>query len=79
MGQNMKAILAHITAEPGQWTALALAEDFGIGPRSIRFSLRILKQHGLIESRVGTCETCAGHVHHYFPKGHGVPSRTAPS
>jgi predicted ArsR family transcriptional regulator len=67
MGRNMKAILGHVWAEPGQWTALTLARDFDIPERSVRKSLRRLEEKGLITAKALPCNSCGHLVVHYFP------------
>jgi len=49
LGKNQKAFLMHIRAEPGQWTAKALADDFGVQASSVRRSLREMERAGLIK------------------------------
>jgi DNA-binding IclR family transcriptional regulator len=48
LGQNQQAFLRHIRAEPGQWTAVSLAEDLSIQASSVRRSLRDLEKLGLV-------------------------------
>lgn len=64
----MKAVLLHIRAEPGQWTALKLSRDFGILERSTRKTLKILETRGLIRSVTAPCDCCGHKVVRYFPR-----------
>ena len=49
LGANQKAFLTQIRTEPGQWTAKALADDFGVQASSVRRSLREMEKAGLIK------------------------------
>lgn len=67
MGRNMQAFLTNIRSEPGQWTAPALARDFGVTQTSVRRSLRNLEDLGLVEHRTIACEDCGQKAVRWFP------------
>jgi predicted ArsR family transcriptional regulator len=76
LGRNMKAFLTNIRAEPGQWTAPALARDFGVSPSSARRSLRKLEALGLIRAESSPCDSCGQIAFRWFPDGHLSRSTT---
>lgn len=78
MGRNMKAVMGHVRAEPGRWTALTLSRDFDITERSVRRTLRVLETLGLVIPKAQSCDSC-GHVAvHYFPVGTSTGGITPP-
>lgn len=67
LGHNMRAFLTSIRAEPGQWTAPALARDFGSSPSSVRRTLRRLEVLGLIQAESAPCNDCGQRVVRWKP------------
>lgn len=68
MGPNMKAFLVNIRSEPGQWTAPALAKDFGVSTSSARRTLRHMEAIGIIYREAGEPPVRGGRAsYRYFP------------
>jgi len=68
MGPNMRAFLNSIEAEPGEWTAKKLANDFGVSAASARRTLRTMESHRLVRKTPGPIPKRGGRrSFHYFP------------
>ncbi len=66
LGRNMKAFLTTIQAEPGQWSTVGLAKDYGISPSSARRTLRKLEELHLVWRNKEDCQTCSHETEFWY-------------